>query len=465
MSGGRTASSMSGRFQRFFDWFLSEEVRRMPPAAVRRSRFGVGASLALFILIEALAPVMYQAEGLSRAVKVVIIVGPLCLLNAFSYRWIKSHTLPGIIFCILLVCLLVVASSGAGPISACSRQWHIAAPLLACFLAGTGPALVVGGISVTHLSFLVMEEVRRGDVGHNGEFWSRLATLFVLLFVGGVALIYENTRKKSEAEEELRHAEERERMQDELNIAARIQMSILPDSTQVPGLQVATRMVPTHEVGGDYYDVLPVEGGAWIGIGDVSGHGLNAGLIMMMLQSTVATLSQQCPDASPRELVNLSNRVLFNNIRGRLKKDDYITLSLIRYYDDGRLAVAGAHEDALIWRAKERRCETLASRGAWVGAMRNIEAFTVDTWTRLEPGDVMVLYTDGITEAMNAQGELFGQERLLSEFERLGGQSVEEIRDGLMARVNAWTDHQQDDVTLLVFRHEGKGAAKQVVAA
>jgi len=449
---------------RLLDWFLSEEVRKLPPSLRRRSRFAVGSSLALFVLVDLLAPLMYQAEGLSPAVLVVLTAGPLCILNALCYRWIKSHTLPGTLFSFMLVGLLVVAASGAGPVSACARQWHIASPLLACFLAGFVPAVICGAVSLAHLSFLIAQAMTMpGPLATNGEFWSRMATLFVTFFVGGLALIYERTRQRAEEEEERRHLEEHERLTEELEIAARIQTSILPAELKVPGLEISTRMLPTTEVGGDYYDVLPVEGGCWMGIGDVSGHGLNAGLIMMMLQSIIATLSHQSPDATPRELMNLCNRVLFTNIRGRLKKDDYITLTLLRYFEDGRLVAAGAHEDMLIWRAREKRCEVVTSRGAWVGAMRSIERFTKDTERKLEEGDVVLLYTDGLPEAMNAQGELFGVERLEQEFRRLGDKSVQEIRDGLLEAVRRWTATPQDDMTVMVIRHVG--TASQVAAA
>src|SRR5262252_1055280 len=89
---------------------------------------------------------------------------------------------------------------------------------------------------------------------------------------------------------------ERERLAEELEIAARIQATMLPRISRVAGLEIAAVMVPSAEVGGDYYDIIPTKGGCWIGIGDVAGHGLKSGLVMMMIQSILATLVRHEPD-------------------------------------------------------------------------------------------------------------------------------------------------------------------------
>src|SRR5690606_12868213 len=104
------------------------------------------------------------------------------------------------------------------------------------------------------------------------------------------ALVEEVTRRESA---------ERGRMRQELDIAARIQTAIQPKHPRVPGLELATVMVPATEVGGDYFDVLPCPGGCWIGIGDVAGHGLSAGLVMLMIQSIVAATVHVRPELGP----------------------------------------------------------------------------------------------------------------------------------------------------------------------
>ncbi len=249
-----------------------------------------------------------------------------------------------------------------------------------------------------------------------------------------------------------REPAERDRLSQELAIATRIQTSILPKNLQVEGLAIAAGMLPATEVGGDYYDVLPVPGGAWLGIGDVAGHGLRPGLVMVMLQSIVAAVVAHTPDIAPREMVRIVNRVLYENVRQRLHQDEHATLSLMRYQRSGQVSFAGAHEDIVVYRARARRCETIATPGTWVAATADIAQVTIDSCLELARGDVLLLYTDGVIEAANAQGEAFGLERLCRELERVGAQSLEAVRDQLLGCVTEWLVEQNDDIALLVAR-------------
>jgi hypothetical protein len=250
----------------------------------------------------------------------------------------------------------------------------------------------------------------------------------------------------------------------ELEIAKRIQTSILPRQTGVQSLEISASMMPATEVGGDYYDVIPVGDGAWIGIGDVAGHGVQAGLIMLMVQSVVASATKTRPDATPSELWNALNDVLFDNIRSRMRSDEHVTFSLMRYTADGRLVFAGAHEDVLICRADTGKCEQIRTPGTWLGAFEKMGSATVDSTATLRKGDVMVLYTDGITEACNAEGELFGPRRLAEVIERSRSLPTEAIRQQIVDAVTRWMDTQDDDVTVLVLRYGGDGAAATAAA-
>ena len=251
-----------------------------------------------------------------------------------------------------------------------------------------------------------------------------------------------------------RQVAERERLEKEMEIAARIQTSILPRDVTVPGLEIAATMRTATEVGGDYYDVVPVAGGCWIGIGDVAGHGLGTGLVMLMIQSGFGALARKLPDASPRELLLALNAMLVDNVRTRLGHREHATLTLLRFRDDGGLAFAGAHEEILIRRAATGRCERLATPGPWVGAKRDIEAGTVETQARLEPGDLLVLYTDGLIEAMGRDGrERFGTDRLAALIEDNGTAPPLTVRDTILAALDAFAAIIDDDVTLLVARY------------
>jgi len=246
-----------------------------------------------------------------------------------------------------------------------------------------------------------------------------------------------------------------EQLQGEMDLAQRIQTAILPRSLEVPGLDVAAAMLPAAEVGGDYYDVLPVVDGCWIGMGDVAGHGLDAGLIMLMMQSVVAGLVRRDPGAPPSDVLCVLNEVLFDNVRNRLKREDHATLTLFRYDRSGRVVFAGAHEDILVFRADGGACEVISTPGTWVGARRDIRRGTVDTMLQLRPGDIMLLYTDGVTELRNAAGEELGIDGLTALLERLHTKSTALIKSEILEALGAWSGAPDDDITLLVARYTG----------
>lgn len=254
------------------------------------------------------------------------------------------------------------------------------------------------------------------------------------------------------AEATRREVAERRRMEEELAIATRIQTSVLPRNVAAEGLEISAAMIPATEVGGDYYDVLPTAAGCWLGIGDVAGHGLPTGVVMLMLQSVVSGLVRTHPHSAPRDILCAANAVMFDNIRERMKQDEHMTLTLLRYESGGRLTFAGAHEDLLVYRTSESRAEWLETPGTWIGAARDIEAATRDSTCDLRPGDVLVLYTDGVTEARNAKGEFYGAERLAAAVARLAREPVEAICNGVLAEVRAFTPKQEDDLTILVAR-------------
>lgn len=245
--------------------------------------------------------------------------------------------------------------------------------------------------------------------------------------------------------------EERERLTAELEIARRIQTSILPTDLHVPGLELAARMETFTEVGGDYYDVIPVEGGAWLGIGDVAGHGLTAGLSMLMLQSAVGAAARSRPHAQPSEIIAHVNRLMVDNVRARLGRDDYTTFSLLRYHEGGTMLAAGAHEDLVVYRRATGRIELYAPEGTWLGLSATPPA-KEDLPIELCAGDILLLLTDGATEARDAQGRLLGIERVCEMLRERARDPVETICTALWDGVQAWTHERTDDVTLLVAR-------------
>jgi sigma-B regulation protein RsbU (phosphoserine phosphatase) len=246
----------------------------------------------------------------------------------------------------------------------------------------------------------------------------------------------------------------REQFMHEMAMAKRVQTALAPKQLDAPALEIAASTTPADLVGGDYYDVVPVPGGCWLGIGDVAGHGLMSGLVMLMIQSIVSTLVTVRPDASPAELVIDLNRVLVPNLH-RMQRHDHATLTLLRVFDDGRIRFAGAHEDFIVWRASTRRCELVATDGTWVGLVEDIRSVTADRELGLGPGDLLVLLTDGILEARNARNEHLGIEPVCRTIEANADSAPEVIQAELIAAVHAWAPVQQDDVTCIVARFTG----------
>jgi len=269
----------------------------------------------------------------------------------------------------------------------------------------------------------------------------------------GVA--FDVTESKAAQEILLREATRTAKLEEELAIARRVQTSILPRELKVEGLEIAARMVPADQVGGDYYDVLPFERGAWLAIGDVSGHGLDAGLVMLMVQSAFSAIARARVDATPREVLLALNATLFDNVRARLVQEDHVTLTVLLYTADGRVTFAGAHEDLLLHRRRTGQVERVDTPGVWVGAAETIDRVTVNSTFTLEPGDLLVLYTDGVTEATNVDGEQFELPRLIEVICQACDQPCEVIRDRILEATGRWTDRQEDDLTVVVIRYTG----------
>lgn len=204
-----------------------------------------------------------------------------------------------------------------------------------------------------------------------------------------------------------------ERERRELEIARRIQTSVLPAmpaKTEVYELDAL--MVTADEVGGDYYDVVEDQSGnCWIAVGDVSGHGLVSGLVMLMCQVALRVAVVELDNPSPSDVFSVVNRLLVENVRQRLDGREHMTLVVLRCGPDGEVDFAGGHEDLICVRVDGSH-EVIAAPGPWAGVMDPIPQLPVSK-LHLDEGDRLWLHTDGITESRSEDGELFGIERLI----------------------------------------------------
>ena len=242
-----------------------------------------------------------------------------------------------------------------------------------------------------------------------------------------------------------------EALRREVQIAHRIQTAILPNSPAVPGYEVAARMNPAEDVGGDLYDVLAFPDTFWVLIGDVSGHGINSGLVMMMAQAAAYSAIADDPHSRPADVIAAVNRVIHENVRVRMGRDDYLTLMAVRHLGEGRFVCAGAHQPVFL-RRTSGAVEILEPAGPWVGLTHDVTPSLVEREFHLAEGDLLCLITDGVVEAANDEGELFGEDRLTALLATPGPITASQILTNIFERVEAFTAVQADDVTSVILR-------------
>ncbi len=247
------------------------------------------------------------------------------------------------------------------------------------------------------------------------------------------------------------------RMGAELEVARQIQKMILPKTEElesVPGLDIAGFMEPADEVGGDYYDVLQTDGIVTLGIGDVTGHGLESGLLMLMTQTAVLTL-KEIKEHDPVRFLDTLNRTIYHNVQ-RMNSDKNLTLAILNY-SEGRVSISGQHEETLVVRAGGRieRIDTM-DLGLPIGLDDDIADFIDRTFVELLPGDGVVLYTDGIPEAYNLDKQHYGMHRLCNVISQNWQQSAREIKQAIVNDLRNFIGKQKvfDDITLLVFKQQ-----------
>ncbi len=247
------------------------------------------------------------------------------------------------------------------------------------------------------------------------------------------------------------------RLTAELEVAQKLQQMVLPTESElkaVKGLDIAAFMEPADEVGGDYYDVLQHNGRVNIGIGDVTGHGLESGVLMLMVQMAVRTLLEK-KETEPKVFFDLLNRAIYNNVQ-RMNVERNLTLALLEY-QDGHISLSGQHEEMIVVRSSgELEIINTADLGFPIGLDSDIAEFVHSTKIDLNPEDVVVLYTDGITEAENMDGQLYGLERLCEVLQRNHHLNAEEIKMAAIEDVRLHIGKQKvfDDLTLVVLKQQ-----------
>ena len=243
----------------------------------------------------------------------------------------------------------------------------------------------------------------------------------------------------------------KERMSNELDVASRIQKKILPaDMDEIFGLEIAQYFEPAKEIGGDYYDYTILDDNVFsITIADVSGKGVPAAFLMALGRSVLKTLTLT-GDFAPNENLNELNKIIYSDIT----EDMFITMIHSKYNRENKtLYYSNAgHNPLVVYRAKEDTVELHTVKGVAIGFLDEYRYKQGEI--QLDKGDIVIFYTDGITEAENKDKEMFGTDRLKEVIYQNKDKSPKELREEILEAINRFRkDYEQtDDLTFVILK-------------
>jgi sigma-B regulation protein RsbU (phosphoserine phosphatase) len=249
------------------------------------------------------------------------------------------------------------------------------------------------------------------------------------------------------------------RLSAELDVARELQMMALPrqkELASVSGLEIASSVIPATEVGGDYYDIFTGRGYVRVSIADVTGHGLESGVLMIMVQTAAKTLVEAGED-NPARFLDAVNRVVHANSE-RAGVDRNLTMCVLDY-SDGRITLCGQHESVILIR-KDGSAEIIDTMdlGFPLGILPDVSPYMKTLSLPFGEGDTAVLYTDGVTEAESGSGkELFGLDRLVETVRKNAPDGAVAARNAVITAVMDFVGSKNiyDDITLVVIRNTG----------
>jgi phosphoserine phosphatase RsbU/P len=247
------------------------------------------------------------------------------------------------------------------------------------------------------------------------------------------------------------------RMSSELAVTRKLQEMILPRTKElnsIKELDIVGFMEPADEVGGDYYDVLQRNGRIKIGIGDVTGHGLESGVIMIMVQTAIRTLLINGEGNSVKFLSTV-NQTIYENLQ-RMNCDKSLSLILMDYHDN-KLYISGQHESVIVVRSNgEIEIIDTDSLGFPIGLTNEITEFIFELEIHLDLGDIILLYTDGITEAENPSKQHYGLNRLIQVISESHKKTIDQIREIIIKDVREFIGSHKvlDDITFMVIKRK-----------
>jgi len=256
--------------------------------------------------------------------------------------------------------------------------------------------------------------------------------------------------------------ENNKRLISQLDVASEIQRDILPkESPSIEGLDIVANTIAADEMGGDSFDLLQHKDDTYIYIGDVTGHGVPASLVMMMVNTLITAFAEN--GYGMKEMISKTNTIL----REKVSSSRFMTLLMLRWNETREeMSWLGAgHEYLLIYRAETKEVQAIKGGGIALKMTENMDAILEEKKIEnLHDGDVVLLYTDGITEAKNPEGEMYEVERLIRALRIHGHKSTAEgIFDSISEDFSNFILDipQEDDITLIIVKRLPKGKKRR----
>jgi sigma-B regulation protein RsbU (phosphoserine phosphatase) len=245
--------------------------------------------------------------------------------------------------------------------------------------------------------------------------------------------------------------EERRQLEADLELSQKVQKALMPQHLpNIPGLELAVFSRPAQIVGGDYFDFFQWGDGSYgLTIADVAGHGMSASMLMASVQTALRTLAPLTP--SPAEMLRHLNRFFYHNVH----LTTFVTLFLARFDPARRTLtyVNAGHNPPLLYHRQANGNDPIIWLQPTAAAIGLVEEFQVATKiVTLAQGDILLLYTDGVTEAMNAGEEQFGSNRLAELVQKGAGSSAKALIQSLRRELQEFIDGQPlvDDATIVM---------------
>jgi serine phosphatase RsbU (regulator of sigma subunit) len=254
------------------------------------------------------------------------------------------------------------------------------------------------------------------------------------------------------------------RMAGELELASKIQSQVLPKSApdNILGLEIVAASKASSEIGGDSFDFISSGDNTLMYIGDVTGHGVPAGLVMMVVSTTVRLLAQE--GMSPKNIISKTNAIL----KEKITTNHFMSFVMLQWNNrQQKMSFIGAgHEYILHYSKKENKVHAIKSGGIALKMIPDISAILQEKDIYFEEGDALCLYTDGITEAKNKKGEMYDLSRLQMVFLQHATKKPSIIFDKITEDFSAFLGpdpHQEDDITLIIIKNIGQHEQTQKV--